>query len=71
MWVLPSGSTIVTLDLDSVMHETPCSGSSERFFFFKQGKINFWERKCDVFSNFLNLNLFYVIVVNFLKISII
>ena len=34
-------------------------------FFSKQWKINFWERKCDFLSTFLNFNLFYLILVNF------
>ena len=38
----------------------------ERFFFSKQWKINFWERKCDLKNIFSNFNLFSLVVVNFL-----
>ena len=38
----------------------------QKDFFFKQWKINFWERKGNFFNTFLNFNLFNLIVVIFL-----
>ena len=35
-------------------------------FFFKQWKINFWEKNEISFNTYLNFNLFYLFVVNFL-----